>query len=444
MEEDHDPRNEQNISKQKSKNLESFQQAVLIYLLSRAGVTVEIKKQKKSAEKTYQIQPVQSIIYNGNVIQFADRINAQASKMLEEDKSEQRLRRYERNKIALAFNELVEIAVKFGYEFGEKNTRKAQKTVRMKKIIMVKKDNKPIIEQKDIEPIGMAVNNYIVSHFNEGVCLCNENLVNYVKTTINSQRINMTTSPLSGTIVKEQSIHMNNTLLTIPKTQQEQLLIIPDSIKSSVPSNNKIINSLSVPILNETPIIPTPTLTNNSSGNPNQIEYNDIEEGEIIDINNPINSPSEEQIQQSDAMSEQPVIEDQQKVLLVPQGLFVQPTLVSPMGIQKESITNSDFPLPQTQQPIKKEEPQFVFNSIQKTDMAMSQDIGNELGMSLDFAENESGQENLNTIESHDNQSMTFNFSTGDEDMRTSRDAVDTFFTPNNGFGKFGKGTFYH
>ncbi|ENY64356.1 hypothetical protein EHI7A_178240 [Entamoeba histolytica HM-1:IMSS-A] len=309
---------------------------------------------------------------------------------------------------------------------------------------MVKKDNKPIIEQKDIEPIGMAVNNYIVSHFNEGVCLCNENLVNYVKTTINSQRINMTTSPLSGTIIKEQSIHMNNTLLTIPKTQQEQLLIIPDSIKSSVPSNNKIINSLAVPILKETPIIPTPTLTNNSSSNPNQIEYNDIEEGEIIDINNPINSPSEEQIQQSDAMSEQPVIEDQQNVLLVPQRLFVQPTLVSPMGIQKESITNSDFPLPQTQQPIKKEEPQFVFNSIQKTDMAMSQDIGNELGMSLDFAENESGQENLNNIESHDNQSMTFNFSTGDEDMRTSRDAVDTFFTPNNGFGKFGKGTFYH
>ena len=180
-------RNDQNLSKQKSKNYEAFEQGALIYLIAREGNTVRIKKPKKAAEKTFQVHPVYEIIMrDGKTVRFAEDVEKEADDLLENDNTDQRSRRLERNKISLSFNHLVEIAEKLGYEFVEKNTRKSNLTVRMKKITGIRMNGEEIYDHAAIERIGKCVDNYIVSHFDDGFCTCNNKFIENVDNSMNS------------------------------------------------------------------------------------------------------------------------------------------------------------------------------------------------------------------------------------------------------------------
>ncbi|ELP91592.1 hypothetical protein EIN_129320 [Entamoeba invadens IP1] len=398
-----DPKYEQNANKQKSKNLESFQQAVLIYLIATAGVKVIVKKQKKTAEKTYQIQLVDLLVLNGETVQFSQNVETQANNILITDTSDQRLRRFERNKIALAFNDLVEVATTLGFEFSEKNTRKSQKTIRMKKITTVKKDGKTIIDQKDIEPIGISVNNFIVANYKEGRCVCDERLVDDIQSHIPSQ--------LSWKNVSERYQGNGYPLMDTSIAQPLVQIIPQQQIQQQVGEVLEPVTHLKIEQPIECENVMMSAINNDEDDGD---EYQSVSDDDILldeepqpiqmvtpsDLNTPIQIEYNQPINQINTIQ----FEELKNV---------------------KSETSSDFACPINPIPLPQEN--IVFPNFVRGDVKMSQDINQEMRMS------------------QDEPTFGFNFSKADDDVRTSRDQVDSFFTPNefNSFSKFGKGTLY-
>ena len=183
----HDPEHDstvkhaQNRSKQRSKNWETFQQGVLIFLLCLNDATVVLKKQKKCAEKTLQMHPITKVVLGDETIDFAALVEKSATEILRRDSSDQRQRRFERNKVTIAFNELLKVVRRLGYDVLEKKTRKSEKTIRMTKFKGVVLRSVQIIGEAKIEQIGTNVNTFIAEHFEEGTCVCGNAMLSQLR-----------------------------------------------------------------------------------------------------------------------------------------------------------------------------------------------------------------------------------------------------------------------
>ena len=157
--------------KQLSKSFEAYQQAVLIYLLVRRGLEVTVRRLDKSAKKTDQNFPIVSI---GNpatqaVVHFQKEVEEQAQQLYRIEEathptSEQLRRHFDRNKVTIACNKLIQFAKTLHIDIEQRGTRSTKKTVKLQKINGIK-DGSLVLERSDIIRLGRQIVAYMKSLF---------------------------------------------------------------------------------------------------------------------------------------------------------------------------------------------------------------------------------------------------------------------------------------
>ncbi|KAL7720167.1 TATA-binding protein-associated phosphoprotein [Entamoeba marina] len=236
--------------KQLSKSIEAYQQAVLIYLLTKKDYTIHLKKLDKKAKKTAQNYPIVSLSHkpSNTTINFQKNVEEVALQYYNREialnpTSEQLKRHFDRNKVTIACNNLLEFIQTLGFVVEQRGTRSTKMTVKLNKISKIT-GNGVTIEKNDILTLGkrdeVVVNHDLVT-FIDGVggvdlnCSSEKDVIN------NNEKIDVASSNQQNETHIEQRFEPE---LHAPQiTNREESV---DELKAKMHEDNKDVNGLSV------------------------------------------------------------------------------------------------------------------------------------------------------------------------------------------------------
>ncbi|KAL7721873.1 TATA-binding protein-associated phosphoprotein [Entamoeba marina] len=153
--------------KRENKNLESFQQGLLLAILNEfCGVTLE--KRRRKSVVTVGMPSVRYLHFGEDVIDVKQLAEIQCYNAFEEEiqkgKNKQTtLRRYEKNKRIFVHNLLLDICIEKGFFFNSKLSKKSAKSLQLERITQVFFNYSLIYNSDEIVSIGGRINDYLSS-----------------------------------------------------------------------------------------------------------------------------------------------------------------------------------------------------------------------------------------------------------------------------------------
>ncbi|ELP83945.1 hypothetical protein EIN_245450 [Entamoeba invadens IP1] len=155
------------LKKREVRNLESYQQALLLALVNKfCGFTLEHpgKRSKVTASmpRLYSLQfPTETI----EIKQLAQKYCEEVSNKEEKNgiSKSTSLRRFEKNKRVYVENLLFDICLELGFWFDSKPSRKSQKSLQIERICSIYYKGILLFSQEKVLKIGKEINTYIMS-----------------------------------------------------------------------------------------------------------------------------------------------------------------------------------------------------------------------------------------------------------------------------------------
>ncbi|ELP85895.1 hypothetical protein EIN_134390 [Entamoeba invadens IP1] len=150
------------------KNFETYQQSVLIAILSKFA-TITIKKPRK-ATKVTEVHPlIQTIDFGDDMVNVASLACSKCQLNYKKDCNKMKYHaafcRFEKNKKNFVQNLLIDMLLEFGFFFESKMAKKSTKTIQLERIASVFYKGRLTLDFQEFVLCGKEVTDYIGKEF---------------------------------------------------------------------------------------------------------------------------------------------------------------------------------------------------------------------------------------------------------------------------------------
>ena len=155
------------IKKREMKNLESYQQAVMLALIN-AKCSFTIESPGKHSKVTVTMPRLTSLTLNNQEIDISQLALHQSQMIMKTETDEglsqtTALRRFEKNKKIFTENFLFDTCLELGFWFDSKQSRKSKKSQQMERIFDIFYGSKHIMDQTKLLQLGSELNTFFFS-----------------------------------------------------------------------------------------------------------------------------------------------------------------------------------------------------------------------------------------------------------------------------------------